>query len=86
MALLAVNPLHVQLSRIARTDVQLTSFIVVSAWFTVSLARHGLLRDYVLAGLLLGMATAIKWPALIFCLTIVVAHFAGLWGQRVKLG
>jgi len=73
-ALLAVAPLHVQYSRIARPDVQMTFFVLASAWFIISVADKGRWRDYIRAGLLLGIAVATKYPALVLALGIVWAH------------
>lgn len=60
---LAVNAVHVQYSQIIRTDVMATVFMLLCVLVTVDLFREGRPRAYVLAGVLVGVACATKWPA-----------------------
>jgi 4-amino-4-deoxy-L-arabinose transferase-like glycosyltransferase len=74
IALLAIAPLHVTLSRAARPDMLMTFLMLASACFALRIAQDGRWRDYLGAGLLLGLAAATKYPALTLGLVIVVAH------------
>lgn len=62
-AILAVNALHVEYSQVIRTDVQASMFMLLCVLASLSIYDHGRRRDYVLAGLLVGLACATKWPA-----------------------
>lgn len=62
-ALVAVDPLHVRYSQIIRTDMMASMFVLASLYFAVAIVRRGHGRDYLLAGVMLGLAIASKWPA-----------------------
>jgi 4-amino-4-deoxy-L-arabinose transferase-like glycosyltransferase len=77
--LLALSPLHVQLSSVIRTDIQQTFLLVVVAWLAVAIAREGRWLHYLLAGFVLGLAIATKYPAVIGAFMIMmgaVGHMA----------
>lgn len=61
--LLAINSLHVAWSAIVRTDIHASVFMLACLLFAIRAAEHGQMRDYLLAGLFAGFATATKWPA-----------------------
>ncbi|NIJ20033.1 hypothetical protein FHS95_001702 [Sphingomonas naasensis] len=65
-AFLAVNALHVDYSQVIRTDIQASLFMLLCAGATLSIAERGRLRDYLLAGLFVGLGCATKWPAAAF--------------------
>lgn len=65
-AFLAVNALHVDYSQLIRTDVQASLFMLLCAGATLSIAAQGKLRDYLLAGVFVGLGCATKWPAAAF--------------------
>ena len=73
-ALLAVAPLHVEYSRLARPDIQMAFLTLAAAWFIISIAGRGWWRDYLGAGFLVGLAVATKYPAVVFAAVIVLAH------------
>jgi hypothetical protein len=77
MALLAVMPLHAHYSQLIRSESQVTFLILASLWFALSVAERGLWRDYLLAGMFLGLAVATKYPAVMMAVAISVAHGAG---------
>ncbi|NWK98188.1 oxidoreductase [Sphingobium lactosutens] len=76
-ALLACNGLHVELSQVIRTDMLASLFMLWSSRYAVRAAGSGSLRDHVLAGVMLGLGGATKWPALLF-----VVNGAGAVGHR----
>ncbi len=73
-ALLAVAPLHVQYSRLARPDLLMSFLLLASVLCALQIAREGRWRDYLAAGFLLGLAIATKYPAVIAAPAIVLAH------------
>ncbi len=70
--LLAVCPLHVEYSQIIRTDVQASAFMLAAIVFTLAMIDNGHRRDRLLAAMMVGLACATKWPAVL----IGVAPFA----------
>lgn len=60
---LAIDPVHIRYSQIIRTDMQASVFILLELLAAVAIVRRGSLRDYVLAGMALGLGCATKWPA-----------------------
>lgn len=83
--LLASNPLHAEYSRIARIDIHMTFLMLLTTWFILSIAKTGRLRDYVLAGVFLGVATATKYPALILALCVCVAHILNQLDRQLPI-
>jgi 4-amino-4-deoxy-L-arabinose transferase-like glycosyltransferase len=81
LALLAVFPIHVSISRLIRTDIQATFFILLSLWYCVSIVEHNRLRDYLWAGFFLGLAVVTKYPAAVFSLTVMTAFLLAQVGQ-----
>ncbi|MET0307478.1 MAG: glycosyltransferase family 39 protein [Sphingomonas sp.] len=60
---LAVNAVHIEYSQIIRTDVQASVFMLMATLSALAIARDGGRRDYLLAGVCVGLACATKWPA-----------------------
>ena len=85
LALLAAFPIHVGITRLIRTDIQVTFFILVSLWFCLSIVESNRLRDYLWAGLFLGLGVATKYPAAVFTLTVVTAYFLAQAGRPRQL-
>ncbi|MDP5280756.1 glycosyltransferase family 39 protein [Sphingomonas sp. DG1-23] len=73
---LAVNSLHIDYSQVIRTDIQVSIFMLLCLMSSLAVAENGRLRDYLLAGLFVGLGCATKWPAA----TIAASPIAiGLW-------
>ncbi|MFY9352559.1 MAG: glycosyltransferase family 39 protein [Sphingobium sp.] len=67
-ALLGCNGLHVELSQVIRTDMLASLFMLWSSLHAIRAARTGAARDLVLAGLVVGLGGATKWPAMLFAI------------------
>jgi 4-amino-4-deoxy-L-arabinose transferase-like glycosyltransferase len=74
-AFLAVNSVHVSYSQVIRTDVQMTVFVLLATLASLNIVERGRWRDYVLAGMFLGLGVATKWPAALFAMSPIVAAF-----------
>ncbi|MCW6035788.1 glycosyltransferase family 39 protein [Spirulina subsalsa FACHB-351] len=74
-AVIAFSPLCIYLSKLIRMDIQMTVFLLLSLWFCLQLLDSPKWRNYILAGLFLGLAITTKYPAIIFTFTIILAHF-----------
>lgn len=72
--LLAGAFLHVRDAHFATTDVPMT-FWSMAAWLAIAaVVRQGRLRDSLAAGVLIGLATATKYPAITLVLPLVLAE------------
>ena len=84
-ALLAVNFLHVRNSQYAVNDVPSTFFLVLSFYFALRLVEGGRWRDYLLAGLMAGLAASTKYNAGMVVVSIAVSHWVGHGKLRYSL-
>jgi 4-amino-4-deoxy-L-arabinose transferase-like glycosyltransferase len=73
-ALLTVNALHLIHSHYIMTDVPSELFTALGLLFVLRIADRGSWRDYVLAGLMGGLAAGAKHHAALLAVPIVVAH------------
>ncbi|HEX2924193.1 MAG TPA: glycosyltransferase family 39 protein, partial [Chloroflexota bacterium] len=74
--LLAVSFLHVRNSHYATNDILATALMAFSFYFAARIYTRGRASDYLLAGLLGGLATSAKYNVGLFAAAIVVAHLA----------
>ena len=86
---LAVSFLHVRNSHYGTTDIPATALATFSFLFAARIYRTGHLSDYILAGVLGGLATSTKYNAGMFVLPILAAHLArqkgiGLQGASTR--
>lgn len=82
--LLAVNPLHVELSQIIRTDVPATALMLASTYFALRFAEIGRTRDILIAGSMAGLACAMKWPAALVLFNIECAVLSRVIRRETK--
>lgn len=75
-ALLAVSFLHVRNSHYATNDILATCLLAFSFFYATRIYTRGRVADYLLAGLLGGLATSAKYNVGIFAIAILVAHLA----------
>jgi len=87
-AIFAFSPLVVEYSRLIRTDLQLTLFLLAAFWFCLNILDRNRWRDYLLAGGAIGLAVATKYPGAFFIPTLLLAHFIARpfsWREQWKL-
>ena len=82
MALLAalvlcIAPLHVQHSHFATVDVPSTLFVAACLGFAGKVLSRGSWRDYLLCGVMAGLAAGTKYNAGMVVLALIAAHFLG---------
>ena len=65
-AMLACNGLHIELSQTIRTDMLASLFMLWSSLFAIRATDSGKAHHHMLAGMMLGLGGATKWPALLF--------------------
>jgi len=83
-AFLTFDTVHVYASQVVKNDVLMVFLLVLSFWFACGILQEGKTRHYVLAGLLVGLATAAKYNAALGILAIVAAHLLRSRDQRVN--
>jgi hypothetical protein len=74
--LLAISFLHVRNSHYATNDILATCLLAFSFYFVARIYTRGRASDYLLAGLIGGLATTAKYNVGLFAAAIVVAHLA----------
>jgi hypothetical protein len=74
-ALLSVSVIHVAYSQQAVTDVPHTLFIAAALLAICAVATRGRRRDYLLAGVLIGLGTGTKYLAILLVAPLLLAHF-----------
>ena len=72
---LAIAPLHVQHSHFATVDVPSTLFVALCLGFSGLILKRGSWRDYILAGVMAGLAGGTKYNAVLVILAPIAAHF-----------
>ncbi|MEA3385450.1 MAG: glycosyltransferase family 39 protein [Thermodesulfobacteriota bacterium] len=87
-AFLSFSPLHVLFSKLIRTDILMTFFLLVTFLFCLRILEKRAWSDYLAAGLITGFAVATKYPAVVIILVIVTAHILSApsqWAHLLKL-
>jgi hypothetical protein len=90
--IVAISPPEIGLSLLVRMDVLMTVFLLAAFWFCLRIldtnspesrapSDKNAWRPYLWAGLCLGLAVASKFPAAVFSLVIVLAHWM-TWRTR----
>jgi len=74
--LLSVAYAHVRSSHFAKADQLAALFTLLGALFIFRIAEAGQWRDYLLAGLFLGLGTASKYTPILLAVPLYVAHVA----------
>lgn len=75
--ILCIAPLHVQHSHFATVDVPSTLFVAACLGFAGLVLTRGSWRDYLLCGVMAGLAAGTKYNAGLVVLSLVAAHFLG---------
>ena len=90
-AIVAVSPIHVENSALVTTDIWVAVFSTLILFYCAKIYEQPTTKNYILAGLFLGLAASSKYTAVVFCVGIICAHMIsqqkiyGLAGIR-KLG
>ena len=80
--LLAACVLHIQNSHYMTSDVFLAFLVLLALYFLVGVVQRGWTRDYVYAGIAIGLATATKFSALPLLAPLAVAALVRVYRQR----
>lgn len=83
-ALLAVAALHVRQSHLAGVDVELAFWFAGAMWAALRLNERESRADYGLAGALVGLAAATKYPGALAGVAVAAAHLGA--GRRLQDG
>ncbi|MGY8824458.1 MAG: ArnT family glycosyltransferase [Candidatus Latescibacterota bacterium] len=74
--LVACAPLHVRQSGLAAVDVPMAFWYVGAVWAAVRLLERSSWKAYALAGVLVGLAAASKYPGALSAAAVVAAHWS----------
>lgn len=80
---LAVFPLHVLHSHYATVDVPQAFFIALALLFAVRIGQKAETRDYLYAGLCVGLAASVKYNGAVVLIAPLIAHFVSRVGASV---
>ncbi len=72
---LAILPFHVLHSHYALIDIPMVFFLAWSVYFSARILKGGTMRDYLLAGLFVGLAASTKYNGALGALVVFLAHF-----------
>lgn len=72
--LFSLSYLHVQHSHFGVSDVPVTFFCSLAFYFVLRLYRKGRWKDYLLAGMFIGLAASTKWVGALMAVPFIVAH------------
>ena len=72
---LSLSVLHVEHSHYIRPDILMIFFILLTALFSVYIWQTGKLKHYILAGIMLALAVATKYPAILAIIFILTGHY-----------
>lgn len=72
--LLALAPTAVKFSRLVTPDALVTLFVLAALFASLRVLREGRARDYLLAGLCVGLAASSKYNGILAVVSIVAAH------------
>jgi 4-amino-4-deoxy-L-arabinose transferase-like glycosyltransferase len=84
-AFTAVSNANIVQSRLILPNIFVAFFVILSVWFSLRLYRTGKLRDYILAGLAVGLTAAAKYNGGAIIIVPICAHFLrmGLAGWKM---
>src|SRR5258705_4214085 len=74
-AMFALSPIAILLSQQVRMDAQMTFLVALAFWYSLNILERHDWTSYLLAGFFTGLAAVTKYPAIVFSLSIAIAHF-----------
>lgn len=74
-ALVGVSPLHILNSALVTTDIWVAIFSTFVLYYCVKISDDRSLKNYLLAGIFVGLAVGSKYTAVSFFCAVVVSHF-----------
>ncbi len=81
---LSLTYLHVRDSHFGTTDVPATFLIIISLLFIIKTIGDGKLKNYLITGILIGLATAMKYFGIILILPLLFVHLFNLLDKKGK--
>jgi hypothetical protein len=78
----ALNVLHIDLSRLIGLDVMMTLLAVISLYFGLGIVTTRGRKDYALAALFAALATTTKMPGILLMLPLLLAHTYAVRADR----
>ncbi|MBN1162295.1 glycosyltransferase family 39 protein [Patescibacteria group bacterium] len=78
----SVLPFHVWHSHYSMGDVPMVFFIALNMYFSAKIFKENEAKNYLLAGLSIGLASSVKYNAVLLCLTVPLAHIFRILNDR----
>ena len=79
--LIAISPLHIFISQLARTDTPVVFFVTLSILGSVSIVRSPSWKNYMLTGVAIGLATSSKYYGVVAVSGLMAAHFVHVFND-----
>ncbi len=73
--LIAVNTFHISRSHLVDVDLPLTFFVMLALWRLLRLRAEPTLKNYILTGVAIGLATSTKYTGAMLVLPFIAAEF-----------
>ncbi len=83
--LLALSPMLVRHAQMVTPDILMTLFSALAVAEILAVARHGRRRDYLLAGIFIGLGIACKYTPILFALSLYLVHLQSLRARGKSL-
>ena len=85
-AILALSPLHIDLSQIIRTDIQMSMFVLLSVYLALPLGETYRRGALIGSAAMAGVACATKWPGMLILLVPIALLLttSGPWTAKVR--
>ena len=80
----AILPIHVFESHLAKTDIVQTFVTSVTLLFIYKILKFGRQKDYIIAGILIGISTSIKYGGALMFFPLLIAHLYSLKELSIK--
>jgi hypothetical protein len=85
-AIITLSPLHIDLSQIIRTDIQMSMFVLLAVYLALPLGEAYRRRSLIGSAALAGAACATKWPGMLILLVPIalLLSTSGTWAEKVR--
>src|SRR4029450_1877227 len=83
---IALAFLHVRDSHYATTDIMMTFLLVLSVSFLIDGHMRRTRRDFVIGGVIGGLAAATKYNALLLIVPLLTSYLINIYGERGRRG
>jgi 4-amino-4-deoxy-L-arabinose transferase-like glycosyltransferase len=80
--LLAIAPFHISKSQVVEVDIPVTCLIMLTLWFAIGMLRDTTKKNYIHAGLAMGLAMSMKYTAAMLVFPLLTAHIFAKYASQ----